>query len=37
MPIISSEIWEKAQEFREVRGKCEKVYEGNFLLSGLLK
>ena len=37
-PIISEETWEKAQAIRKVRGKkSAKVYEGNFLLSGLLR
>lgn len=36
--IIDEETWEKAQKIREVRGKVsEKVYEGNYILSGLLK
>lgn len=38
IPIISEVIWEKAKVFREVRGnKSEKLYEGDYLLTGLLK
>lgn len=38
IPIITEEIWEKTQVIRKVRGKKpEKSYEGNFLLTGLLK
>ncbi len=37
-PIISEETWEKTQKIRKVRGKkSDKIYEGNFLLSGLLR
>lgn len=38
IPIISEETWEKTKQVREIRGKKpEKVFEGNFLLTGLLK
>ena len=38
IPIITEEIWEKTKQVREIRGKKpEKVFEGNFLLTGLLK
>lgn len=37
-PIISKDIWEKTQQIRSVTGiKNEKIYEGNYLLTGLLK
>lgn len=37
-PIVSEEIWEKARKIRESTGKIsEKEYEGNYLLSGLIK
>lgn len=37
-PIISTKTWEKTQVIRKVRGKKpEKIYEGNFLLSGLIR
>lgn len=36
--IIDKGTWEKAQNIRESRGKIsEKTYEGNYILSGLLK
>lgn len=36
--IIDEETWEKSQKIRELTGRIsEKVYEGNYLLSGLLK
>lgn len=36
--IIDEEHWEKAQKIRKITGKIsEKVYEGNYILSGLLK
>ena len=36
--IIDEETWEKAQRIRSVTGKIsEKTYEGNYLLSGLIK
>ncbi|RYI28278.1 recombinase family protein [Bacillus infantis] len=38
IPIITEETWEKTKQIREIRGKKpEKVFEGNFLLTGLLK
>ncbi|MFC7370764.1 recombinase family protein [Fictibacillus iocasae] len=38
IPIITEETWNKAKAVRKVRGKKpEKTYEGNFLLTGLLK
>lgn len=38
IPIINKDIWTKSQEIRKIRGnKTQKVYEGNFLLSGLVK
>jgi site-specific DNA recombinase len=38
IPIITEEVWEKAKAIRDIRGKKpEKLYEGNFLLTGLLK
>ena len=37
-PIITDETWEKSQKIREVRGKqSEKVYEGDYLLTGLIR
>lgn len=36
--IITEGTWEKTKQIREIRGKKpEKVFEGNFLLTGLLK
>jgi site-specific DNA recombinase len=38
IPIITEQTWKKTQVIRKVRGKKpEKSYEGNFLLTGLLK
>lgn len=38
IPIITEETWKKTEQIREIRGKKpEKVFEGNFLLTGLLK
>lgn len=37
-PIITKDTWEKTKQVREIRGKkTEKIYEGSFLLTGLLK
>ena len=37
-PIISKEIWQKTQALRKIRGKKpNKIYEGEFLLSGLIR
>lgn len=38
IPIISEDIWEKSRKIRDARGQAsEKVYEGDFLLTGLVR
>lgn len=38
IPIITKEMWERSRKIRDVRGKQnEKIYDGDYLLSGLIR
>lgn len=38
IPIITKDIWEKSRKIRDARGKqSEKIYEGDYLLTGLIR
>lgn len=38
IPIISQDMWERSRKIRDARGQAsEKIYEGDFLLTGLVR